>query len=176
MSTSRFAEWLAYNLATQGYCLDAAERRRLWLGLRLSTGLCLPLVVSALVLESPLSLVALAGIGALAGFTPRHPFDLVWNYGVRHLFAAPLLPPNPVRRRHAFKIGAGWLLAVAGLFLAGLFTARSWSAACLLSPASWRRWPTSACPHSCSRCWSDAALRPSESDRDGGRRWRRGRC
>jgi hypothetical protein len=122
MSTSRIADWMARNLATQGYCLAAEERRQLQLGLRFPTGLCLPLVVSALVLESPALLVVLAGIGAVAGFTARHPFDLVWNHGVRHLLAAPALPPNPVRRRHAFKIGTAWLLAVAALFAADLST------------------------------------------------------
>ena len=59
----------------------------------------------------------------LAGFTPRHPFDLVWNYGARHLAGRPALPPNPTRRRHAFKIATAWLLAVGALLAAGATTA-----------------------------------------------------
>ena len=55
----------------------------------------------------------------VAGFTPRHPFDLLWNYGVRHVVGGPALPPNPTRRRHAFKIGTVWLLAVGGLLSPG---------------------------------------------------------
>lgn len=119
----RIAEWMALNLVTQGYCLEAEDRRRLRLGLRFPTGLCLPLVALALALESPVLFVALAAIGTVAGLTPRHPFDLLWNYGVRHLFGAPPLPPNPIRRRHAFKIGVVWLLAIAALFHAGMPTA-----------------------------------------------------
>jgi hypothetical protein len=115
--------WMDGNLAIQGYCLDPDERRRLRLGLRFPTGLCLPLVALALVLESPVMLVALSGVALVAGFTPRHPFDLVWNHGVRHGFGAPPLPPNPVRRRHAFKVGFAWLLVVAGLLAAGATTA-----------------------------------------------------
>jgi hypothetical protein len=49
-------------------------------------------------LESRPLLVSLAGIGAVAGFTPRHPFDLIWNHAVRRLLDAPPLPPNAIRR------------------------------------------------------------------------------
>ena len=118
-TAQRIAGWMDRNLAIQGYRLGADEHRRLGLGLRFSTGLCLPLVALALVLESPLALVALSVIAFVAGFTPRHPFDLVWNHAVRRPFGAPPLPPSPVRRRHAFKVGFAWLLAVAGLFSLG---------------------------------------------------------
>jgi hypothetical protein len=115
--------WMRENLSTQGYGLSDVERRRLWLGLRFPTGLCLGLVIIALVLESAAMLVALSGIGLIAGFTSRHPFDLLWNHGLRHLAGAPELPPNPPRRRHAFKLATAWLLAVAVLFGAGYDTA-----------------------------------------------------
>jgi hypothetical protein len=115
--------WTHENLATQGYRLTAAERRELWLGLRFPTGLCLALVVTALALESAVMLFALSGIGLVAGFTRRHPFDYLWNNGLRQLLDAPALPPNPRRRRHAFKLATAWLLTVAVLFAAGLDTA-----------------------------------------------------
>jgi len=115
--------WMRSNLTTQGYCLGDAERRELALGLRFSTGLCLSLVVVALVLESPVVLFTLSGIGLIASFGARHPFDLVWNHGVRHFVAGPPLPPNPTRRRHAFKIATVWLIVVGGLFAAGASTA-----------------------------------------------------
>jgi hypothetical protein len=115
--------WTHENLATQGYRLTDAERRALWLGLRLPTGLCLALVVTALALESAVMLVVLYGIGFVAGFTRRHPFDHLWNHGLRHLFEAPALPSNPPRRRHAFKLATAWLLTVAVLFAEGLDTA-----------------------------------------------------
>jgi hypothetical protein len=111
------------NLTTQGYCLSEEERRALWLGLRFPTGACLALVVTALVMESVPLLLVLVGIGAVAGFTARHPFDYVWNHGVRHVVGAPALPPNPRRRRDAFKLATGWLLAVAVLFAVGADTA-----------------------------------------------------
>jgi Tfp pilus assembly protein PilN len=127
------ADWMRGNLTTQGYCLGDAERRELWLGLRFSTGLCLALVVTGLALRSRAMILALVPIGAAAGFTARHPFDYAWNALVRHVVGAPALPPNPARRRHAFKLATVWLAVVgvllatgatnAGLVLGGLLVA-----------------------------------------------------
>ena len=115
--------WMHENLATQGYCLTGAEARRLWVGLRFPTALCLALLITALALQSALTVALLVPVGLVAGWTPRHPFDYVWNQGLRHLTGAPELPPNPVRRRHAFKLATVWLAAVAVLFAAGASTA-----------------------------------------------------
>ena len=117
------AGWMDRNLATQGYCLAAAERERLRVGLRFPTAVCLALVVTALALESAIAIAALAAIGLVAGWTRRHPFDHVWNRVVAPLAGAPELPPNPPRRRHAFKLATVWLAAVAVLFAAGASTA-----------------------------------------------------
>jgi hypothetical protein len=122
-NAATLGDWMRDNLSTQGYRLSDSERRKLWLGLRFPTGLCLALVITALALESAAMLVILSGIGLVAGFTPRHPFDLLWNRGLRRLSDAPELPPNPPRRRHAFKLATAWLLAVAALFAAGADTA-----------------------------------------------------
>lgn len=111
--------WTRANLAVQGYCLNGEEARALRWGVRFSTGLCLALVVIGLALQSAVLILALVPIGAVAGWTPRHPFDLIWNRAARHLSGAPELPPNPRPRRHAFKLGAIWLLAVGVLFAVG---------------------------------------------------------
>jgi hypothetical protein len=110
------------NLSMQGYAIGDGERRRLWLGLRFPTALCLALVVTALLLQSALLLAALVPIGAVAGWTSRHPFDHLWNHALRRVFRAPELPPNPTRRRHAFKLATVWLALCAGLFAAGAST------------------------------------------------------
>ena len=114
--------WMRANLSTPGYCLSEAECRELGLGLRFSTGLCLALVVTALALQSPVLVFATSGIGVVAGFSARHPFDYLWNVAVRHAVRAPALPPNPARRRHAFKLATGWLLALGILLSAGATT------------------------------------------------------
>jgi hypothetical protein len=115
--------WMHNNLTTQGYCLSDAQKRDLSVALRFSTGTCLALVVTALAFQSGAVLVALVPIGAIAGFTARHPFDYVWNGAVRRLVRGPVLPPNPTRRRHAFKLATVMLATDAVLFLAGATTA-----------------------------------------------------
>jgi uncharacterized protein DUF4395 len=111
------------NLGIQGYCLRADEARALRWGLRFPTAVCLAIVVTGLVLQSAVLILALVPIGAVAGWTRRHPFDLIWNHGLRHLSRAPELPPNPKPRRHSFKLATIWLLAVGLLFAFGQPTA-----------------------------------------------------
>src|SRR5919204_3961896 len=111
------------NLETQGYCLTSDDARSLRLGLRFPTALCLSLVIAALALQSALMVALLVPVGLIAGWTSRHPFDYVWNGAVRHLFSAPPLPRNPIRRRHAFKLATVWLAGVAVLFAGGAETA-----------------------------------------------------
>ena len=114
--------WLDGNLRTQGYCLSLEDQRRLAAGLRFSTCLCLALIVTGLVLRSPPLLPALGLVAAVAGASARHPFDHLWNHGLRHLLSAPPLPPNPRPRRLAFRFASAWVLAVAGLLAAGAVT------------------------------------------------------
>jgi hypothetical protein len=111
--------WTRANLTTQGYCLSDGERSELAIGVRFSTGLCLALVVTALALQSATLVFALCAVGLAAGFSARHPFDYVWNHAARHAFAAPPLPPNPARRRDAFKVATVWLAVVGTLLAVG---------------------------------------------------------
>jgi hypothetical protein len=115
--------WMESNLGVQGYCLRTEEAGALRWGLRFPTALCLAIVVTGLVVQSAVLILALVPIGAIAGWTRRHPFDLVWNHGVRHLSGAPELPHNPTPRRHSFKLATVWLLAVGLLFAFGSPTA-----------------------------------------------------
>jgi hypothetical protein len=111
------------NLGVQGYRLTPEQSRDLRWGLRLPTAFCLAFVVTGLALQSAVLILALVPVGIVAGWTPRHPFDLVWNHGLRHLSGAPELPPNPRPRRHAFKLASVWLLGVGLLFAFGQTTA-----------------------------------------------------
>jgi Domain of unknown function (DUF4395) len=117
------ASWTEANLQVQGFCLTAAEARALRWGLRFPTALCLVLVATGLVLQSAVLILAMVPIGVIAGWTQRHPFDLIWNHGVRQLTGAPELPVNGTPRRHSFKLAAVWLLAVGLLFAFGYATA-----------------------------------------------------
>ena len=119
----RTGGWMDTNLDVQGYRLTAQENRSLRWGLRFPTALCLALVITGLLLQSAAIVLALVPIGAVAGWTARHPFDPLWNHGLRHLTGAPELPPNPKPRRHAFKLATAWLLAVGLLLAFGFETA-----------------------------------------------------
>ena len=115
--------WMHSNLGTQGYGLTQDESRRLAVGLRFATGVCLALVATGVALHSAPLLGALSVVGAVASVAQRHPFDYVWNHAVRHLFRAPAVPPSPARRRHAFKVATVMLLGVTAVFAVGLTTA-----------------------------------------------------
>jgi uncharacterized protein DUF4395 len=125
--------WTERNLAIQGYCLSSKESHALRWGLRFSTTLCFVLVATGLVLQSAVVILTLVPVGAIAGWTARHPFDLIWNRGARHVTSGPELPPNPTPRRHGFKVGTAWLLVVGVLFAPGLTTAATILGAVLLA-------------------------------------------
>jgi hypothetical protein len=152
--------WMRANLTTQGYCLTDTERRELSVALRFSTGICLLLVTTGLALQSPVMIFALAGVGLFAGFTPRHPFDLIWNHGVRQLVGGPELPPNPTRRRHAFKIGTAWLLIVAVLLAVGA-TVAALTLGGLLLAACATVTATNLCLPSEALAWLDRRQKPA---------------
>jgi hypothetical protein len=123
MSSAQRRSWMDANLNVQGYRLTIEESHALRWGLRFPTALCLLLAVTGLALQSAALILALVPIGVVAGWTRRHPFDQIWNHGLRYLTGAPELPPNPTPRRHAFKLATVWLLAVGVLFAVGQLTA-----------------------------------------------------
>ena len=152
------AAWTHENLGTQGYCLSPIEARQLRVGLRFPTALCLALVGVGLALQSALLIAMLVPIGAVAGWSSRHPFDHLWNHGVRHLTGAPPLPPNPTRRRHAFKLATVWLGAIAVLFAAGQATGALVLGGVLVSVCSLVT-VTNFCIPSTMLAWLDARRR-----------------
>lgn len=127
------ASWQSRNLITQGYALAPDEERALALGLRFPTGACWLLVVTALALDSAILMGALVPVGIVAGWGPRHPFDVFWNVVVRRVVGGPAVPPTPRRRRHAFKLGAAWVALLAALLATGHHVAAVAAAAPLLA-------------------------------------------
>jgi hypothetical protein len=106
-------------LTVQGYQPTPEQRPALRVGLRLATGVCLALVVTGLATRSAGLVLALVPIGALGGWTARHPFDAIWNHGLRHLTGGPALPPTPRPRKYTFRLATVWLLAVGVLLAIG---------------------------------------------------------
>ena len=62
---------------------------------------------------------AMVPLAALGAIFPRHPFDLVYNHGVRHLTKTQPLPLNRAPTRFACGMGSAWVAATALAFTIG---------------------------------------------------------
>jgi len=87
--------------------------------LRLAFGLCTVFAAAGTILASPVFLYALAPIALLGAIFPVHPFDLIYNYGLRHFTRTPPLPKRGLPGRFACGLGAVWLVATAVAFQYG---------------------------------------------------------
>lgn len=90
--------------------------------LRLSPAMCGIVAALGTALAAPWVLWGLAVIAAAGAVLPFHPFDLIYNAGVRRLTGGPKLPDNGPPRRFACGLGSGWLMAT-GLLFAGRYDA-----------------------------------------------------
>lgn len=104
-------------LETQGYtCRDNPEFTAIVPWLRFSPALCTAWFVVGTALASPAILGALVPIAAVGAVHDRHPFDYLYNYGIRRLTRTRPLPPNGAPRRFACGVAAVWLTATATAF------------------------------------------------------------
>ncbi len=107
-------------LDIQGFdTVDVQEIAPVARWLRLAFGLCALLGALGTVLASPTVLLVLASIAALAAASPVHPFDLIYNYGIRHLTGTGPLPRRGVPSRVGCGMGAVLVLVTAWAFSAG---------------------------------------------------------
>jgi Domain of unknown function (DUF4395) len=107
-------------LDIQGFdTVDAQELAPIAPWLRLAFGLCALLGGVGTVLASPTILVVLALIAAIAAASPVHPFDLIYNYGIRHFTGTGPLPRRGVPTRFGCGMGAVLVLVTAWAFSAG---------------------------------------------------------
>ncbi len=114
---------LRRRLEEQGFCdLDDAAIAEVGPWLRWSPVLCTVFMVLGVALQSPLVLWLLAATAALGVILPFHPFDLLYNHGVRHLTGTRPFPHNGPQRRFACGLASAWLLATGWAFHAGAST------------------------------------------------------
>jgi hypothetical protein len=78
-------------------------------GIRFAYGLCITLVALGLIFNSIPVLLFIALIALVGAFPPNHPFDYLYNHGVRQLLNKPKLPPRSNQGRFACGIAAVWL-------------------------------------------------------------------
>lgn len=106
-------------LDAQGYAnVDRATMRDVEPWLRWSPALCATVMGIGTLLASPWVLWGLVPFAALGALFPRHPFDYIYNLGVRRLTGTRPLPPHGAPRRFACAIASVWLIGTGVAFAA----------------------------------------------------------
>jgi Domain of unknown function (DUF4395) len=148
-------------LDVQGFCdVDDARLSEAQLGIRFSSALCGAGAAIGTALASPWILLALVATAVAGAIFTTHPFDYIYNFGLRHAIGRETLPPNGAPRRFACAVAAVWLLANAGLFLAGFTVAGYVVGALFVATATWVA-STHICPQSIA--WTLMFGRPARS-------------
>ena len=109
------------NIQAQGFCgLDDETYAQINYPLRLSPAICMVWAAVGTALGSATILWALVPFAALGAIFTSHPFDVVYNQGLRHWFGTPALPRYGFRRRFACAMAAVMLVAAALGFQTGM--------------------------------------------------------
>lgn len=107
-------------LEAQGFLgLDDAALQELAPWLRWSPALCTVFMIVGVAAKSSMVLWGLAAIAFLGALLPFHPFDLLYNYGARHITGTRPLPYQGPQRRFACGVATVWLVATGWAFQAG---------------------------------------------------------
>jgi len=108
-------------IQAQGFCgLDDKTYAQINYPLRLSPAICMVWATLGTALASPTILWALVPFAALGAILPAHRFDVLYNYGLRHLLGTPALPRYGARRRFLCALATIMLIATAWGFQAGM--------------------------------------------------------
>ncbi|HSR64441.1 MAG TPA: DUF4395 domain-containing protein [Xanthomonadaceae bacterium] len=111
---------LRRRIEAQGFRgLDDARLARIGPWLRWSPALCTLGMVAGVALESAPLLWSLAGVAFLGALLRFHPFDLLYNHGLRHVTGTGRLPHQGPQRRFACGVASAWLLATGLAFALG---------------------------------------------------------
>ena len=89
-----------------------------WLGF--PYGICAILAAIGTILASPVVLLSLTFFSALAAASPVHPFDYIYNYGIRRVTGTGPLPKRGAPGRFACGLGTVWLVVTAWAFYSGM--------------------------------------------------------
>jgi hypothetical protein len=89
------------------------------LGLRVAPTLCMLWTATGTALASHVVLWALVPFAALGAVLRGHPFDVLYNHGLRYIKRTPALPPYAMPRRFTCAMATVWLAAAAWSFQSG---------------------------------------------------------
>ena len=88
--------------------------------LRISPVICMMLTAVATAMESATLLWMLLPFALGGAILRNHPFDVLYNYGLRHLTGGPIMPRYPMPRRFACMLASVWITAEALSFTYGI--------------------------------------------------------
>ena len=88
--------------------------------LRISPIICMMLTAVATAMESATLLWMLLPFAVGGAILRNHPFDVLYNYGLRHLTGGPIMPRYPMPRRFACMLASVWITAEALSFTYGI--------------------------------------------------------
>lgn len=107
-------------IEAQGFVgLDDKTLAQLNYWLRLAPVMCMTWTAVGTALASPIILWALVPFAALGALLPGHPFEVIYNYGLRHLFRTEAIPRYRPPRRFACLLATTMLIASAWGFQSG---------------------------------------------------------
>lgn len=114
----RVSATIRHRLETQGFAcpVDDPAFAEIVPWLRFTTALCTAWIVVGTVLASPVILGILVPIAGIGAIHTRHPFDYLYNHGIRRLTGTKPLPPNGAPRRFACAAASVGLIITAGAF------------------------------------------------------------
>ena len=108
------------NLEMQGYVgLDDESIAEFDLWLRLAPALCMTWTAIATATASWVWIALLVPVAVIGAFRDGHPFEIVYNHGIRHLKGTRHLPPAGEPRRFACGVASGHLAVTALAFYTG---------------------------------------------------------
>ncbi len=107
-------------IEAQGYLgLSDATLAEVGPWLRFSPAICMVWVAIATFYQSVAALTVLIPFAALGAILPWHPFDAIYNYGIRHSLGTELLPRSQAPRKFACLVATIWLIGTIWAFYSG---------------------------------------------------------
>lgn len=120
MSPSSRLPTMRRRVEAQGFVgLDDATLADVGPWLRLAPAICMTWAAAATITASAPALWALVPFAALGVILPGHPFDALYNHGIRRALRKPPLPRYHAPRRFACGVATVWLIATALAFQSG---------------------------------------------------------
>ncbi len=125
--SKRISGFRCTNIRRQGYFTQTEEEiSELAVGNRFAYQLCAVLVIFGTVTANTMLLGSMIGITILAMILPNHPFDYIYNGGIRHMIDKPAVPRRSPQLRFACAIATVWLAATVWAFSTGDLTLGYW--------------------------------------------------